>query len=441
MVIDSACQTRGSRGGGAKRALGVAAIARYGLAFAAHVRQQRSKAATTRLSVRLPSARRASAPEVFPIGTRPRRRSVKTHIASLAARAFVAAFLTLAGAVESSASVLTTYSASRSVYCLGDSNWAYPGSPQGWWLNAVSSTGWVRDAAGQNSTLTPQRIYYDDTVSVMQSVSGRYGHAAISGPCRTAAVRIDRSDPAVPGIFAGAQGSVLRPYHDLYTNPFWGPPPTAIPQQGKTWWYGFAAKTNPGYVPHGWNTPDLAFGNWNSFGLEWHVSIGGTTLGPIMQEIATIGPASGGTSGPNGSVVYTCNQTMTKLRHPRLQIALTAGLNTATTDDATHTCRRILGPAFQAGRLYKSIYQVKWDAFRQGEFRWWVDSGDGRGYVQYADLTGVSTLWRSGSSPDTGTYPQLLNYRKADTSLPTSIMYYGGFVRGSTMTDVAIPSR
>ncbi len=131
---------------------------------------------------------------------------------------------------------------------------------------------------------------------------------------------------------------------------------------------------------------------------------------------------------------------MTKLRQPRLQIALTAGLNDATKDDTAHTCRRILGPAFQAGQRYKSIYQVKWDAFQQGEFRWWVDSGDGRGYVMYADLTGVSTLYRDASgNVDTGTYPLLLNYRKTDTSLPSSIMYYGGFVRGSTMTDVAIP--
>jgi hypothetical protein len=83
---------------------------------------------------------------------------------------------------------------------------------------------------------------------------------------------------------------------------------------------------------------------------------------------------------------------------------------------------------------------VKWDAFGQGSFRWWVDSGDGRGYVLYADVSGVSTLWHDGSNNvDTKTYPQLLNYRKTDTSVPTSIMFYGGFIRGSTMNDVSIP--
>ncbi|HLG90678.1 MAG TPA: heparin lyase I family protein, partial [Candidatus Saccharimonadales bacterium] len=160
-----------------------------------------------------------------------------------------------------------------------------------------------------------------------------------------------------------------------------------------------------------------------------------------MQEITTMTPNNFST-GPAGNKWWTCSQPggWTHISQPRIQLALTAGLNDSVGDDANHTCRRIMGPVFEAGRLYKSIYQVKWDAFNNGSLRWWVDSGDGQGYVKYADWTGVSTLYRAGSNPDTGTWPTLLNYRKYDTSLPTSIMYYGGFIRGSTMEDVVIPS-
>jgi hypothetical protein len=328
------------------------------------------------------------------------------------------------------------YSSSRFVYCLGVPNWVFGDSSPGWWSGGTS-TGWLRDAAGQNA-ITPQRVYFDDSVKVMDSVSGSYGRPGTSGPCRTVAVRIDSSDPQVSGIANGAQGSVIRMDPQNATNTFYGGRPTVIPQQGETWYYGFAAATNGGYVPHGAKTSDPGFGNWNSFGLELHSSIG--VLGPIMQEIATVGPRGGGTRRRNGAISYRCNTNMAKLSQPRLQVALTAGLNNATTNDSSHTCLRFQGPAFRPGAVYRVIYQVKWDSFGHGLFRWWVDSGDGRGYVLYADADGVSTLWRDGSgNVDTRTYPQLLNYRKTDTSLPTSIMYYGGFVRGSTMTDVMIP--
>lgn len=328
----------------------------------------------------------------------------------------------------------SVFSSSRVIYTLGDPNWNPTGTP-GWWLDTNSSTGWTRDAFALPAS---SRIVFDDSVTVMQSLDGSYGNPGTVGPCRTVSIRVEPDDPDIPGVVAGAQGGVLRPYPDLYTNSFFGPPPDARPLQGETWWYGFAAKTNSGFVAHGQITPDLVNGLWNSFGLEWHVSIGGTTLGPIMQEIHTMVPASVNL-GPAGTPWWKCNEASgwSHISPPRLAIALTAGLNDSLTDDATHTCRRIQGPTFTAGTLYKSIYKVKWDAFNQGEFVWWVDSGSG--YTKYADMTGVSTLWRSATGPDTGTYPQLLQYRKSDTSLPTSIIYYGGFVKGSTMADVLIP--
>jgi hypothetical protein len=347
----------------------------------------------------------------------------------------------------------TSYSPDRYVWCAGDPAWNYnqalsgtssPGWAYNWptWNGSVSSTGWIRDSAGQNG-ITPQRVYYDDSVfpDLMRSVSGSYGKlgepTGASGPCRTVAVRIDANDPQTPGITAGSQGSVLRLDDTQEHNPDYGARPSTHPLQGETWYYGFAAATNAGYAPH----YDNAWGMWNSFGLEWHSSIG--LLGPVMQEIATIAPSSGGTTGPNGAVTYTCPETwngMSRISQPRLQIALTGGLNDQTTNDASHTCLRIQGPVFRPGQVYKTIYQIKWDSQQHGSFKWWVDSGDGRGYLLYADFTGVSTLWRDASgNVDSKTYPQLLNYRKTDTSLPTSIMYYAGYVRGSTMDDVVIP--
>jgi len=333
-----------------------------------------------------------------------------------------------------------TPSAERFVYTLGDPAWLAEaaGSTPGWWLDAVSSTGWTRDAFALPAS---SRIVFDDFVPVMQSVAGSYGNPGTSGPAHTVRIAINQGDPEIPGIAAGAQGGVLRPYPDLYTNAFFGPPPDARPQQGETWWYGFAATTNPGYIAHGQLVPDLSWGLWNSFGLEWHVAIGGSVLGPIMQEIHTMRPSSFN-SGPNGSVWWTCNAAggWAHLSPPRLGIALTGGLNSGgPTEDAEHTCRRIQGPVFTAGTTYKSIYRVKWDAFEQGEFDWYVDSGDGQGYVQYAAMTDVSTMWRSSSGPDAGTYPQLLMYRKTDNSLPDAVTYYGGFIRGSVMSDVVIP--
>jgi hypothetical protein len=319
---------------------------------------------------------------------------------------------------------------------LGAPNWVYGGSTlPGWWYEGTSA-GWIRSAADGSGSYVANDVRFDDSVPVMQSVSGSYGQPGTSGPCRTVAVTIQPNDPQSPGVVAGAQASVISLNYNA-TNTFYGQRPSVIPQQGETWTYGFAAATNAGYVPYGTNTTDPGFGNWNSFGLEFHATTG--LLGPVMQEVATVGPASGGTAGPNGSISYTCGQNMVKLTQPRLQIALTGGLNDKTTNDASHTCLRFQGPVFHPGTVYKTIYQVKWDAFQQGSFSWWVDAGDGRGYVQYAQATGVSTLWRSPATVDTGTYPQLLNYRKTDTSLPTSTMYYGGFIRGTTMTDVTIP--
>jgi hypothetical protein len=346
-----------------------------------------------------------------------------------------------ADADSSAARAARKFSAGRFVYCFGGPRWLYGGqnsTTPGWWFGGTS-TGWGRYAADGNPSLVSTDVEFVDSVSVMGSVHGTYGKPGTSGPCRTVAVAIQPGDPPTPGVVAGAQASGIGLGSNA-TNAFYGQRPSIIPQQGETWFYGFAAATNGGYVPYGARRTDLTFGNWNSFGLEFHSTIG--SLGPLMQQIATIGPGGKGARGRNSSASYPCNSRMVKLARPRLEVALTGGQNDAVGSDGAHTCLRFQGPEFHAGRLYRVIYQVKWDAFGHGMFRWWVDSGDGRGYRAYADVSGVSTLWRDASgNADAGTYPQLLNYRKTDTSLPTAVMYYGGIIRGATMRDVMIPGR
>ena len=132
-----------------------------------------------------------------------------------------------ATSVTTTTSSAPSYSADRHVWCVGDPSWAYASTP-GWAFamngyNALSSNGWVRDSEG-NNPMTPQRVYYDDSAfpNLMSGVSSSYGQNGKTGPCKTVAVRIDGSDPQVPGILSGAQGTVLRLDSSQNSNPFWG---------------------------------------------------------------------------------------------------------------------------------------------------------------------------------------------------------------------------
>lgn len=330
------------------------------------------------------------------------------------------------------------------VYALGNPNWN-PTGTAGWWLGSATSTGWTRSSPFPDVS---QRVFWEPSISLMTGLTGDWGPSeAGSGPCLTVGIRIDGSDPQDPGIANPAQSGVLNPYFDLFgqpnvagdSNPFFGSPVDPRPQQGEESWWGYACQTNPGFIAHGQITPDLSFPGWNSFGLQLHQTIG--LLGPVMQEIWTAQPTSGFSLGPQGNKWWTCNGVgpFQHMSPPRLALALTGGLNDVTTDDATHTCRRALGPVFVAGRRYRTLYRVVWDAFQQGLIEWWVNADDDAGYVKWASWTGVSTLWRSGSSPDTGTYPTMLNYRRYDMSLPSNIIYYAGFVKGPKLDDVVIP--
>jgi hypothetical protein len=351
-------------------------------------------------------------------------------------------------ATTTTATTAPTYSSSRYVYCFGDPAYLWPGESSstspGWsWLNTATDSGsyygfgssmWERDAAG-TSNITPQRIFWDDSQDVMQSVTGSYGQPGTSGVCHTAAVEVQPTDRTISSGSVG-QGSVMRINPDHFTD-FGRPSPS--PQQSKEWWYGFAVKSNAGYQPYGWSPADLAFGNWNTFGLQFHVS-GGWDAGfggPLGMGACTLQPVNSADrfSQPNGAFWYKGGTGLTykQLDAPRLCVQIIGGPNNTSTDDATHTNRTIIGPVLQAGHRYRVAYRVKWDAYQAGELEWWVDG------VQYGQLTGISTLFRNVSGVDNSAYPQMLNYRHQSTTLPTSIIYYGGFIRGSTMADVTIP--
>jgi hypothetical protein len=267
-----------------------------------------------------------------------------------------------------------------------------------------------------------QRVTFDNSVQVMQSVTGSSGQPGVSAPCQTVKTEVRPTDPKVPGIANGAQASWLSLVPSNVSNSLYGSRPSLIPRQGDDWWYGFAFSTNSGYTPQS----DPAFPNWNVLGLEFHsADFGG--LGPLAMQVATYGPSTGTAS-------YKCGVAMSKLAQPRLELVLTGGeVSQGAIDNTTNTCRRYQGPVFQAGHRYRVTYHIHWDAFQAGSLQVWVDGN------QYVNDTAVSTLWRSGSVTDAHTYPQLQNYRYANATLPTNDVYYGGLIRGATQTDVTIP--
>jgi hypothetical protein len=306
---------------------------------------------------------------------------------------------------------------------LGDPNWVYGGqnaTTPGWWFGGTS-TGWVRDSDATD----PNRVSYDDSVNVMQGVSGNYGQPGTSGPCHTVKAEIDPNDPQVPGITNPAQRAVIRLTNPNATNAFYGytSTPSPLPNYGETWWYGFAFATNPGYVPH----YDSTYGTWNNI-FAWHNAIYANATGSNWSVgVSTLGPSSGASS-------WSCGQvSLSKLAQPRLMFSLDGGdVAQSGNDTTTNTCKRILGPVFVAGQRYRIASRIKWDAYQAGSVDIYVND------VLVVSLSNISTWWRSGTSLDND-YPLFENYRKYDNTLPTNIVYYGGLIRGSTMADVAIP--
>jgi Polysaccharide lyase len=295
------------------------------------------------------------------------------------------------------------YSSSRRVYCFGD-----PSYGTGGWQWEGTSNGWVRQ--GYSSSLS-SRVAYDDSVDAMKSLG-----------CHTIKAEIQPTDP----ISGGNQRAQVK-IDDSNLSSFGGQPSLGI-KEGQTWWYGYAFRTNPGYVPH----YDSVMGNWNSI-MSFHNSpINGVAgpLAPIMLEVDTLTPS-------NGAADWDARASLVKSATPHLGIQLNGGnqndSNWPNEGDGQFTCHRFRGPTFVAGARYVVQFKITWGAHMNGALQVWING------TKYVDVSGISNMWYSGSVVDAGMYPIFENYRAADTSLPTNIVYYGGIIRGSTATDVDVP--
>lgn len=269
-----------------------------------------------------------------------------------------------------------------------------------------------------------QRVQFDNSVAVMQSVTGSYGQPGTSGSCPTVKAEIQPNDPQAIGIVNPAQRALIRLTNPNAVKLFYGyqDSTSLLPKYGEALWYGFAFATNSEYRPH----YDPSFGAWNNI-FVWHNSIYPNPTGSNLSiGVTTIGPSSGASR-------WSCGSSLSQLSKPRIMIGLDGGNVGAGGSDSTQsTCKRYLGPEFQAGQRYRISMRIKWNAYQNGEVEVWIND------VRYVNEIGISTWWRNGDLLD-NVYPILENYRKYDTSLPTNIVYYGGIVKGSTAADVAIP--
>jgi Polysaccharide lyase len=298
----------------------------------------------------------------------------------------------------------STYSADRYLYCFGDP--LFNGSG---WGGDVTSAGWHRQ--GYAGTLA-QRVTYDDSVKVMQSLG-----------CHTIKAEVQPQDPDASGGTANQRAQVIA--LDSYLTS--GQPSFGI-KEGQTHWYGFAFTTNSGFVPH----YDPVNGNWNAV-MSFHNSpINGVwgPLAPIMLEVDTLGPSNGATN-------WDARASLTRLARPRLGIQLNGGnqndSNWPNEGDGQITCHRFAGPVFTPGQLYRVQARITWGAHMNGALQVWIDG------VKYVDVTGISNLWYSGTTVDNNAYPVFENYRYYDVMLPTNDVYYGGLLTGSSQADVTVP--
>jgi hypothetical protein len=260
-----------------------------------------------------------------------------------------------------------------------------------------------------------QRVVYDDSVNVMQSLG-----------CHTIKAEIQPNDRDANGGTANQRAQVIA--LDSYVAAT-GQPSFGM-KEGQTWWYGFAFTTNPGYVPH----YDPVFGGWNAIQAFHNSPINGLwgPLAPLELAVTTLSPTKSSTLCQDSD---TASEN-TRLSTPRLLIMLEGGDQGSPTwpnDGPSVTCRRFLGPNFQSGHLYRVQYKITWGAHNDGALQVWMDG------TKWVDVAGVSNMWYSGNTVDSGMYAEMTNYRYYDNTLPTSDVYYGGLIKGATQADVAVP--
>jgi hypothetical protein len=275
-------------------------------------------------------------------------------------------------------------------------------------LSNYTSNWWLRQ--GDLNYLS-QRVVYDDSVTVMQSVSP---------DCHTVKAEIQPNDTET---LAGqqAQRAQVR-LADIDS----GQASLGM-STGITRWYGFAFTTNPGYVPQ----YAQYSGDWNIIYSSHNLPINGVygPQAPIALAVTTEAAASGASD-------WTSNTNMMHLATPRLELQVNGGNQDDPDwwikDGNGNTMHRYLGPVFTPGHLYRVQFKVTWGAHMNGAIQLWIDG------VKYVDVAGICNLWYSGTT-DGVNYALFENYRKYDTSLPINDVYYGGLLTGTTQADVTVP--
>ena len=283
------------------------------------------------------------------------------------------------------ASAPTPAPAPGTVFCFGDPAYGFQGN--------YTSNGWGRQYPFNH----PERVSYDDSVSVMQSVG-----------CHTIRAELRSGDLDTKGGTVNLRAQTYKdPSQTLYD--------TMGTNRGQTNWYGFAFSTNAGYVPQS----DPNNPNWNAI-YTWH-STGEGAGNPITLGVATKGYSGTDCSAPGFSYVPFSDG------KPHLMLEVNGG-DPAKWPTGGATCLRFPGPVFVPGYLYRVQEKVTWSDNYQGAVEWWVDG------VKYADVTGVCTLQLSNN-----VYPLFENYRPFATTFPTADVYYGGLIKGSSQAAVTVP--
>ena len=276
-----------------------------------------------------------------------------------------------------------------SVFCFGDPTFSTLG-----FLGNYTQNSWGR----QFPFAHPERVSYDDSVGVMQSLG-----------CHTIKAELRSGDLDTKGGTVNLRAQAYKDpsptlYDTMGTNP------------GQTTWYGFAFSTNAGYVPQS----DPNSPNWNVV-FSWHSTLEGAG-NPASMEVAT-----------KAISTVACNNSTTYVPwsdgKPRLMLEVNGG-DPARWPLGGATCLRFPGPVFVPGHLYRVQEKVTWSDNYQGAVEWWVDG------AKYADVTGVCTLQLGGN-----VYPLFENYRPFATTFPTADIYYGGLIKGPTKAAVKVSMR
>ena len=273
------------------------------------------------------------------------------------------------------------------VFCFGD-----PAFSTGGFSGNYTSNGWGR----QYPYLHPERVSYDDSVSVMQSLG-----------CHTIKAELRSGDLDTKGGTVNLRAQAYKDpsptlYDTMGTNP------------GQTTWYGFAFSTNTGYVPQS----DPNSPNWNVV-FSWHGTVSGGG-NPASIEIATKAVSTTACGSSTTYVPWTDGK-------PHLMLEVNGG-DPARWPTGGATCLRFSGPVFVPGSVYRVQEKVTWSDNYQGAVEWWVNG------VKYADVTGVCTLQLGGN-----VYPLFENYRPFAVTFPTADIYYGGMIKGSSQAEVTVP--